>query len=109
MRELEEVPGEELAIKARKEIDKLRSLQLWAELRVLREAVEALQESQREAGSQTAQALWRLIARQSPRYIFHCNGHEKAGISLGELGLFIHQPSSPWPTILSGLGEDEGS
>ena len=55
MDDLEEVPGENLAIEARKEIDKLRSLQLWAELRVLREAVEALQESSREVRKRAIQ------------------------------------------------------
>ena len=53
--ELDKIPGEGLAIEARKEFDKLRSLQLWAELRVLREAVEALQESTREVRKRAIQ------------------------------------------------------
>jgi len=53
--ELDEVPPESLAVKAREEIDKLRSVQLYAELRVAREVIEALRESAKEVRKRAIQ------------------------------------------------------
>lgn len=43
--ELDEVPGEDLAERAREEVDKLRSVQLYAELRAYQQTVNALRET----------------------------------------------------------------
>jgi hypothetical protein len=45
LQKLDKVPDEDLAIKVRKEIDELRSVQLYAELKALQQTVEALRES----------------------------------------------------------------
>lgn len=45
LQKLDKVPDEKLAVKVRGEIDKLRSVQLYAELKALQQTVEALRAS----------------------------------------------------------------